>query len=114
MGAPKLAAEAREVEAQVRASIATGSWNPVGQRRPKADVPHARRLAHTDDGTATDVLAQAVERGMLSVVMGTSGASGTGNHGDTQVVLRVGNEELARATIKGQESLARRGMLRFD
>nr|WP_314639909.1 hypothetical protein [uncultured Olsenella sp.] len=112
--APKLAAEASEVEAQVRASIATGSWNPAGQRRPKADVPHVRRLAPTDDGTATDVLAQAVERGMLSVVMGTSGASGTGNHGDTQVVLRVGNEELARATIKGQESLARRGLLRFD
>lgn len=66
----------------------------------------------TVDDAAMRAIAEAVERGMLSVSMG--GGSGEAGGSET-LVLRVDGEELARATARGRDSLRRRGVeIEFD
>lgn len=74
----------------------------------RASVSHASMAMSTDDSHMSEVMGAAFAKAMLSV---NSATSSTNTTGDTTVVLRVGNEELARATMKGQASLARRGVL---
>lgn len=75
----------------------------------RASVSHASMAMTTDDSHMAQVMSTAFAKAMLSVNGTSNGSNGTS--GDTTVVLRVGNEELARATMKGQASLARRGVL---
>lgn len=66
----------------------------------------------TVDDAAMRAIAEAVERGMLSVSMG-GGSNEAG--GSETLVLRVDGEELARATARGRDSLRRRGVeIEFD
>lgn len=64
----------------------------------------------TDDAYMTSKLASAFAQGLVSVQMAQSGST-AGK--DTTIVLRVGNEDLARAVVKGQDSLARRGVVKL-
>jgi hypothetical protein len=82
-----------------------------GSKYAPAATRHAQTAWETDDALMTQTIASAVARGVLSVqtVGGSSKASG----GDTTIVLRVGNEDIARASLKGQASLARRGVVEF-
>lgn len=64
----------------------------------------------TDDAYMTSKLASAFAQGLVSVQM-AQGGSTAGK--DTTIVLRVGNEDLARAVVKGQDSLARRGVVKL-
>ena len=63
----------------------------------------------------TDAAAEAISRAVIQSVMtvGTPGSQ-QANVGDTTIVLRVGNEDLARAVVKGNESLARRGVVSLE
>lgn len=63
-----------------------------------------------DDAYMTSKLASAFAQGLVSVQM-AQGSSTAGR--DTTIVLRVGNEDLARAVVKGQDSLARRGVVKL-
>jgi hypothetical protein len=62
-----------------------------------------------DYPSAEDVLSSAVERGMVSVVLGQHGGSDRG----TTVVLRVDSEDLAKAVLRGNDRLAQRNPLAF-
>ncbi|MDD6566981.1 MAG: hypothetical protein PUF11_09405 [Parafannyhessea umbonata] len=62
-----------------------------------------------DYPSAEDVLSSAVERGMVSVVLGQQGGSDRG----TTVVLRVDSEDLAKAVLRGNDRLAQRNPLAF-
>lgn len=73
--------------------------------------PHGPELAMSDDADVAQAVSRAVTQALVSVDMGRNGGSAQG--GGTTVVLRVGNEELARAVAKGNDSLARRGVLRL-
>ena len=73
-------------------------------------APHDPKFNSSDDAYVTDRIASAFAQGLMSVQMG-GGDGGTGK--DTTIVLRVGNEDLARAVIKGQDSLARRGVVKL-
>lgn len=90
------------------AAAASGSW----RLDYSAKAPHARAAAGGDD---TD-MAQAVAYGVsiaLASAKASSGQSGQ-RGGDTTVVLRVGAEDIARAVMRGSDSLARRGVVEFS
>lgn len=72
---------------------------------------HEMSWETTDDAYMTSKLASAFAQGLVSVQMAQSGST-AGK--DTTIVLRVGNEDLARAVVKGQDSLARRGVVKLD
>lgn len=72
--------------------------------------PHEVSWETTDDAYMTSKLASAFAQGLVSVQMAQSGST-AGK--DTTIVLRVGNEDLARAVVKGQDSLARRGVVKL-
>ena len=82
------------------------TWAASNSRRPSVTSVTS---AQTDDTEVAQTIASAVAQGMVSVQMGAS-SSKTGSQ-DTTIVLRVGNEDLARAVYKGQDSLARRGVI---
>ncbi|WP_278591858.1 hypothetical protein [Olsenella uli] len=67
------------------------------------------RMPRMDDDVVTQAITKAVERGMLSVSM--AGGQGASNSGDTTVVLRVDGETLAKAVARGNDRLARRGVV---
>lgn len=73
-------------------------------------LPHEGSWETTDDAYMTSKLASAFAQGLVSVQM-AQGSSTAGK--DTTIVLRVGNEDLARAVVKGQDSLARRGVVKL-
>ena len=66
-------------------------------------------MPRMDDDVVTQAITKAVERGMLSVSM--AGGQGASNSGDTTVVLRVDGETLAKAVARGNDRLARRGVV---
>ena len=82
------------------------TWAASNSRRPSVTSVTS---VQTDDTEVAQTIASAVAQGMVSVQMGAS-SSKTGSQ-DTTIVLRVGNEDLARAVYKGQDSLARRGVI---
>lgn len=93
-----------EAEAVARTADAS-SWG-VGTSRRSA-IRHAPVPSLDDDATRR-ALVGAIEYGVASAMESTQGSG----EGTVEVVLRVGNEELARAVAKGQQSLDRRGASR--
>ncbi len=64
----------------------------------------------------TETAVSAMTKAMVQSAMTTGqlGAQQVNGGGDTTIVLRVGNEDLARAVVKGNESLARRGVVSLE
>ena len=89
------------------ARVSAPTWVPAS--KSSAPARHERTVATHDDYDAASIIAGAVSRGMLTV----SGPS-SGSGGDGDVVLRVDSEDLARAAMRGQRSLVRRGMVEFS
>lgn len=67
---------------------------------------HEQAVTKLDSDGVAEVVSRAVVRSMLTM-QPSSQASG----GNTTIVLRVGDEDIAKATMRGQESLARRGVI---
>lgn len=82
-----------------------------GSGYAKSATGHAQASLELDDDAMSKTITAAVARGLLSV---RGAAGGGGQSGpDTTIVLRVGNEDLARAVARGNDSLARRGVVAF-
>ncbi|RGJ47412.1 hypothetical protein DXD59_00510 [Olsenella sp. TM06-36] len=81
-------------------NLTRGMSLSVGASLDMGDVP-----------SADDVISSAVERGMVSVVMGQSS-----NQSDRQttIVLRVDSEDLARAVARGRDRLDQRNPLSIE
>lgn len=64
----------------------------------------------------TETAVSAITKAMVQSAMTTGqlGGQQVNGGGDTTIVLRVGNEDLARAVVKGNESLARRGVVSLE
>lgn len=64
----------------------------------------------------TESAVSAMTKAMVQSAMTTGqlGGQQVNGGGDTTIVLRVGNEDLARAVVKGNESLARRGVVSLE
>lgn len=64
----------------------------------------------------TEAAVSAMTKAMVQSAMTTGQLGGQQANvgGDTTIVLRVGNEDLARAVVKGNESLARRGVVSLE
>lgn len=64
----------------------------------------------------TETAVSAMTKAMVHSAMTTGqlGGQQVNGGGDTTIVLRVGNEDLARAVVKGNESLARRGVVSLE
>lgn len=64
----------------------------------------------------TETAVSAMTKAMVQSAMTTGqlGGQQVNGGGDTTIVLRVGNEDLARAVVKGNESLARRGVVSLE
>lgn len=84
------------------------NWS-AGSGYPAA---HANTGAVVDDNTVAAALTGAVVDGLMSVQLATSNDK-SGSTGSTEIVLKVDSQTLARAVLKGNESLARRGVLSF-
>lgn len=80
--------------------------------RASYSVSPAGYSSGKDNDLVSDV-ARAVELGVLSARMSAS-SNDPASQGDTTIVLRLGDEDVARASIRGQDSLARRGVIRLD
>lgn len=82
-----------------------------GSGYAKSATGHAQASLELDDDAMSKTITAAVARGLLSIrgAVGGGGQSGP----DTTIVLRVGNEDLARAVARGNDSLARRGVVAF-
>lgn len=89
------------------AAAASGSW----RLDYSAKAPHARPAAGGDDADMAQAVAYGVSLALASA-KASSGQSGQ-RGGDTTVVLRVGAEDIARAVMRGSDSLARRGVVEF-
>ena len=90
------------------AAAASGSWRLDYSAR----APHARAAAGGDDADMAQAVAYGVSIALASA-KASSGQSGQ-RGGDTTVVLRVGAEDIARAVMRGSDSLARRGVVEFS
>ena len=86
-------------------------WSGWPTHGGPAQTSHALTQLDGDDGSMADVIAGAVARGMVTVQMASQSKGSSG--GDTTIVLRVGNEDLARAVYAGNQSLARRGVVQL-
>lgn len=89
------------------AAAASGSW----RLDYSAKAPHARPAAGGDDADMAQAVAYGVSLALASA-KASSGQSGQ-RGGNTTVVLRVGAEDIARAVMRGSDSLARRGVVEF-
>ncbi len=90
----------------ISAEASRASWGVQAPRRTSHEVSYSA----SDDNEMMQTIASAVAQGVVSVQM----ANNTAGTPDTTIVLRVGNEELARAVAKGNDSLARRGVVRLS
>lgn len=89
-------------------STQANAWSAAPSR--SRAVSHGVSPAETDNASMAQTIASAVAQGMVSVQM----ANSTAGTPDTTIVLRVGNEDLARAVAKGNDSLARRGVVKLS
>ena len=94
-----------EYSKAVNAEASSIRWSAA----PSARIPHGGSFESADDTEMARTIASAVAQGVVSVQM----ANSTAGTSDTTIVLRVGNEELARAVAKGNDSLARRGVVKL-
>lgn len=82
------------------------------------DGSSSRYTSHEGFPTSfeTETAVSAMTKAMVQSAMTTGqlGGQQTNGGGDTTIVLRVGNEDLARAVVKGNESLARRGVVSLE
>lgn len=82
------------------------------------DGSSSRYTSHEGFPTSfeTETAVSAMTKAMVQSVMTTGqlGGQQVNGGGDTTIVLRVGNEDLARAVVKGNESLARRGVVSLE
>lgn len=90
-------------------STQANTWSATSTRG--RTVSHDASYIETDNAAMAQVIASAVAQGMVSVQMAGGGSTGSA---DTTIVLRVGNEDLARAVAKGNDSLARRGVVKLS
>lgn len=96
-------------EESARRSVSSGSLSSLASARGSYGS-HAAP-SPVDQDAVIGAITEAVERGVLSVSM--AGAQRTAG-GDSTIVLRVDGEELARAVARGNDRLARRGVLAFQ
>jgi hypothetical protein len=94
--------DAVELSARVSAGYALDARPSAS---PVAGQPHDATGGSGDDGSVARAIASAVTLGIVNA----QGPSASGG-GDATIVLRVGNEELAREVAKGRASLLRRGV----
>lgn len=73
---------------------------------------HASTGAVVDDMSVASILTSAVVNGLVSAKT-TSAGSSAGSSGNTTIELKVDSQTLARAVMKGEDALARRGVLSF-
>lgn len=82
------------------------------------DGSSSRYTSHEGFPTSfeTETAVSAMTKAMVQSAMTTGqlGGQQANGGGDTTIVLRVGNEDLARAVVKGNESLARRGVVSLE
>ncbi|WP_432316952.1 hypothetical protein [Collinsella aerofaciens] len=82
------------------------------------DGSSSRYTSHEGYSTTfeTETAVSAMTKAMVQSAMTTGqlGGQQVNGGGDTTIVLRVGNEDLARAVVKGNESLARRGVVSLE
>lgn len=82
------------------------------------DGSSSRYTSHEGFPTSfeTETAVSAMTKAMVQSAMTTGqlGGQQVNGGGDTTIVLRVGNEDLARAVVKGNESLARRGVVSLE
>ncbi len=82
------------------------------------DGSSSRYTSHEGFPTSfeTETAVSAMTKAMVQSAMTTGQLGGQQANvgGDTAIVLRVGNEDLARAVVKGNESLARRGVVSLE
>lgn len=82
------------------------------------DGSSSRYTSHEGFTTSfeTETAVSAMTKAMVQSAMTTGqlGGQQVNGGGDTTIVLRVGNEDLARAVVKGNESLARRGVVSLE
>lgn len=82
------------------------------------DGSSSRYTSHEGFPTSfeTETAVSAMTKAMVQSAMTTGQLGGQQANvgGDTTIVLRVGNEDLARAVVKGNESLARRGVVSLE
>lgn len=82
------------------------------------DGSSSRYTSHEGFPTSfeTESAVSAMTKAMVQSAMTTGqlGGQQANGGGDTTIVLRVGNEDLARAVVKGNESLARRGVVSLE
>lgn len=82
------------------------------------DGSSSRYTSHEGFPTSfeTESAVSAMTKAMVQSAMTTGqlGGQQVNGGGDTTIVLRVGNEDLARAVVKGNESLARRGVVSLE
>lgn len=90
----------------ISAEASRATWGVTAPRRTSHEVSYGA----SDDNEMMQTIASAVAQGVVSVQM----ANNTAGTPDTTIVLRVGNEELARAVAKGNDSLARRGVVKLS
>ena len=95
-----------EYSKAVNAEASSIRWSAA----PSTRISHGGSFESADDTEMARTIASAVAQGVVSVQM----ANGTAGTSDTTIVLRVGNEELARAVAKGNDSLARRGVVKLS
>ncbi len=74
-------------------------------------APEPASHAWTGDRADTERVADVITRAVIQSLVTTNGVGSAQQQGDTVIVLKAGEEELARATMRGQASLARRGVL---
>lgn len=74
-------------------------------------APETASHAWTGDRADTERVADVITRAVIQSLVTTNGVGAAQQQGDTVIVLKAGEEELARATMRGQASLARRGVL---
>ena len=74
-------------------------------------APKTASHAWTGDRADTERVADVITRAVIQSLVTTNGVGTAQQQGDTVIVLKAGEEELARATMRGQASLARRGVL---
>ena len=89
------------------AAASSGSWRLDYSAR----APHAQASTGSDDTDMAQAVAYGVSRALAAA---QTSVGGTQRGGDTTIVLRIGDEDVARAAIRGNDSLARRGVIEFS
>ena len=101
---PLLATGGQVASGQLFIARENGIPEMVGRMGGQATVANNQQIV--------DGIKQGVVEAMLSV-MSMNSVSDSGNNQPVQVVLQVGYDELARATLKGVKNLERRGEIAF-